>query len=95
MGCVVCDMMPVLLLAVICTAHHDVARYLFIAYALLTVSAYMLTFLLNSLVFRIVARHIHVVECLRDKTRLLETKQVAVSTLAQALVPLVCQVGPF
>uniref|UniRef100_A0A915CZX5 G protein-coupled receptor n=1 Tax=Ditylenchus dipsaci TaxID=166011 RepID=A0A915CZX5_9BILA len=95
LGCLLADMLPVVLLGVICISHHDIARYLFIGYAALTVLAYVLTFFLNFLVFRLVAQHIQVVECLHDRTRLLETKQVALSTLAQALVPLVCQVPAF
>lgn len=39
------------------------------------------------------ARHISVVECLHDRTRLLETKQVALACCAQAILPLVCQVS--
>ena len=39
------------------------------------------------------ARHIAVVQNLRDHARLIETRQVAVATLAQAFVPLVCQVS--
>lgn len=91
--CLLADAVPVGLLTAICIAHHDVAKCLFMVYAFVTTIAYILTFLLNFLVFRIVARHIHIVQCLLDRTRLLETKQVALSTLAQALVPLVCQVS--
>ncbi|KAI1725622.1 hypothetical protein DdX_02290 [Ditylenchus destructor] len=93
--CLLADAVPVGLLTAICIAHHDVAKCLFMVYAFVTTIAYILTFLLNFLVFRIVARHIHIVQCLLDRTRLLETKQVALSTLAQALVPLVCQVPAF
>ena len=85
-------MMPIALLAVICVARHDIAKWLFFVYAFLTFAAYLVTFVSNSLVFRIVANHIRVVQSLHDRTRLLETRQVAIATLAQAIVPLVCQV---
>ncbi len=65
------------------------------AYAILTCAAYLLVFVCNSLVFRRVAQHIGVVECLSDRSRLIETKQVAMATLAQALIPLACQVPAF
>ncbi|CAD5216454.1 unnamed protein product [Bursaphelenchus okinawaensis] len=93
--CAVMDLLPVILLVVICTAHHDIARRLFFAYASLTVIAHGVTFVSNFLVFWLVANHIKVVECLHDRTRLLETRQVAVATLAQAVVPLICQVPAF
>lgn len=41
------------------------------------------------------AKHISVVECLHDRTRLLETKQVAFATCAQAILPLICQIPAF
>src|SRR5689334_13299267 len=44
-----------------------------------------LTFLLNLAVFRFVAKHIRVVQSLRDRNRLAETRQVAMATLLQAL----------
>jgi hypothetical protein len=88
-------MTPVILRAIICVARHDVAKWLFFGYAALTVVAYVVTFVSNTLVFRLVARHISVVQCLHDRTRLLETKQVALATCAQAVLPLVCQVPAF
>uniref|UniRef100_A0AC34RIL6 G-protein coupled receptors family 1 profile domain-containing protein n=1 Tax=Panagrolaimus sp. JU765 TaxID=591449 RepID=A0AC34RIL6_9BILA len=93
--CIVSDFSPVALLAIICIARHDVGKWLFFSYAVLTFSAYVVTFVSNSIVFRIVAKHIPVVQSLHDKTRLLETRQVAAATLAQALVPIVCQVPAF
>ncbi|KAI6188851.1 hypothetical protein M3Y98_00398900 [Aphelenchoides besseyi] len=42
-----------------------------------------------------VALHISVVQSLHDRTRLLETRQIALATLIQALVPLLCQVPAF
>lgn len=94
-ACFVSDMMPVALLAIIVTARHDIARLLFFIYTFLTFGAYVVTFVSNSLVFRIVASHIRVVQSLHDRNRLLETRQVAIATLAQAVVPLVCQVPAF
>lgn len=107
-------MLPVFLLCVICITRHDVAKWLFFGYAILTVFAHVVTFFANIMVFRMVsysetvfcllefdynnclilqvARHISVVQCLHDRTRLLETKQVALATCAQAILPLVCQV---
>lgn len=93
LACFVSDMIPISLLAVICVARHDVAKTLFFGYAFLTFAAYAVTFVSNSVVFRIVANHIRVVQSLQDRTRLLETRQVAIATLAQAVVPLVCQVS--
>uniref|UniRef100_A0A7E4UWA7 G_PROTEIN_RECEP_F1_2 domain-containing protein n=1 Tax=Panagrellus redivivus TaxID=6233 RepID=A0A7E4UWA7_PANRE len=93
--CVISDMAPIILLVIICTSRHDVGRWLFFAYAFLTVSAYIVTFVSNIVVFRIVSKHVRVVRCLHDKARLLETRQVAVATLAQAVVPLICQVPAF
>lgn len=51
------------LLQIICIVDHDVARWLFYLYALLTVVAYIIAFASNWLVFRIVCRS-------RDKHRL-------------------------
>uniref|UniRef100_A0AC34GQQ2 G-protein coupled receptors family 1 profile domain-containing protein n=1 Tax=Panagrolaimus sp. ES5 TaxID=591445 RepID=A0AC34GQQ2_9BILA len=93
--CAIADMAPIVLLVVICLSRHDTGRWLFFVYAFLTFAAYVVTFVSNIVVFRIVAKHIHVVQCLHDKTRLLETRQVALATLAQAVVPLVCQVPAF
>lgn len=90
--CVASDMLPVVLLCIICMAKHSIAQYLFFGYALLTILAHIVTFISNSLVFRMVAKHIAVVQCLHDRTRLLETKQVASATFIQAILPLVCQV---
>lgn len=81
------------LLAVICVARHDVGKWLFFGYAVLTFLAYVVTFVSNFVVFRIVAKHIPIVQSLHDKTRLLETRQVAIATFSQAMVPLVCQVS--
>lgn len=58
MICLVADMLPVFLLAVICFARHDVAKWLFFAYAILTVLAHILTFVSNSLVFRMVSLYV-------------------------------------
>ncbi|CAD5222347.1 unnamed protein product [Bursaphelenchus xylophilus] len=93
--CAVMDLLPVILLIVISNAHHDIARWLFFAYASLTVVAHVVTFVSNFLVFWLVANHIKVVQCLHDRTRLLETRQVALATLAQAVVPMICQVPAF
>lgn len=90
--CFVFDMIPIALLAIICTSRHDIARVLFMIYAFLTFIAYLATFVSNSLVFRLVASHIKVVQLLHDKKKLLETRQVAIAALTQAIVPLVCQV---
>lgn len=51
-----------------------------------------MTFIINIIVFRFVARHIKVVQNLFDHTRLAEIRQVAISTFIQAIAPLVCQV---
>ncbi|KAE9550370.1 hypothetical protein FO519_006411 [Halicephalobus sp. NKZ332] len=93
--CALSDMTPMALLAVICVARHDIGKWLFFGYAVLTFLAYVVTFVSNFVVFRIVAKHIPVVQCLHDKTRLLETRQVAIATFSQAMVPLVCQVPAF
>ncbi|KAI6239122.1 Phospholipid/glycerol acyltransferase domain-containing protein [Aphelenchoides fujianensis] len=93
--CLAADTFPLLLLTVICVARHDVAKWLFFFYAGSTVLAHLITFASNFMVFRMVARHIRVVQCLHDRTRLLETRQVAWATLLQAVIPLVCQVPAF
>ncbi|KAI6218449.1 hypothetical protein M3Y95_01165400 [Aphelenchoides besseyi] len=93
--CLASDLIPLFLLTVISFARHDVAKWLFFAFALLTVFAHVVTFVSNILVFRMVALHISVVQSLHDRTRLLETRQIALATLIQALVPLLCQVPAF
>ncbi|CAJ0583469.1 unnamed protein product, partial [Mesorhabditis spiculigera] len=93
--CILSDLAPVSLLVVMCFANQQLARWLFFCYAIVTVAAYLIAFISNTMVFRIVARHIRVVQSLRDASRLLETRQIAIATLAQALVPLVCQVPAF
>uniref|UniRef100_A0A1I7WUG9 G_PROTEIN_RECEP_F1_2 domain-containing protein n=1 Tax=Heterorhabditis bacteriophora TaxID=37862 RepID=A0A1I7WUG9_HETBA len=89
--CFLFDVLPISVLYVICVVDHDLARWLFYLYAVITVVSYLIAFTSNYMVFRIVARHICVVQNLRDQARLLETRQIAVATLAQAFVPLVCQ----
>ncbi|PAV88205.1 hypothetical protein WR25_05225 isoform B [Diploscapter pachys] len=91
--CLIADFLPVSVLYLICQVDHDTARWLFYGYAILTVIAYLLAFSTNYMVFQIVARHICIVQNLRDQNRLLETRQVALATLGQALIPLVCQVN--
>ncbi|KAI6177495.1 hypothetical protein M3Y97_00913800 [Aphelenchoides bicaudatus] len=93
--CIVSDLLPVVLLCIICVARHDIAKWLFFGYAVLTVIAHVVTFVANTMVFRMVARHISVVQCLHDRVRLLETKQVALATCAQAVLPLICQIPAF
>uniref|UniRef100_A0A1I7SZT2 G_PROTEIN_RECEP_F1_2 domain-containing protein n=1 Tax=Caenorhabditis tropicalis TaxID=1561998 RepID=A0A1I7SZT2_9PELO len=79
----------------ICVVEHDVAKVLFYIFAFITTFAYFVAFTTNYMVFRVVAKHIKVVENLRDQARLLETRQVAIATLAQAIIPLFCQVPAF
>ncbi|KIH61339.1 hypothetical protein ANCDUO_08393 [Ancylostoma duodenale] len=76
----------------IMTVDQEHARWLYFTYAGLTVLSYVVAFLSNYVVFRVVARHIRVVQNLRDHVRLLETRQIALATFAQAIVPLICQV---
>ncbi|KAK0397753.1 hypothetical protein QR680_002253 [Steinernema hermaphroditum] len=93
--CLLSDTIPIAILVAICIAPLAPGRYLFYLYAILTFAAYLVAFVSNSMVFLIVKSHISVVQCLHDRTRLIETKQVAFATLAQALIPLVCQVPAF
>ncbi|TMS37330.1 hypothetical protein L596_004283 [Steinernema carpocapsae] len=94
--CLLSDTVPLAILGAICIAPSPTPqRWLFYLYAILTFGAYLVAFVSNSMVFRIVANHIQVVQCLHDRTRLIETRQVAFATLAQALIPLVCQVPAF
>ncbi|CAD6188865.1 unnamed protein product [Caenorhabditis auriculariae] len=93
--CLISDMLPVSLLYLICLVGPDLARLLFYMFATITVAAYIVAFATNYIVFRIVARHIRVVQNLRDQARLLETRQIAIATLGQAFIPLVCQVPAF
>ncbi|CAI5455025.1 unnamed protein product [Caenorhabditis angaria] len=93
--CLVLDFLPVALLYVICVVEHDVAKPLFYMFTIITALAYFVAFATNYMVFRVVAKHIRVVQNLRDQARLLETRQVAIATLAQAFIPLVCQVPAF
>ncbi|RCN36921.1 hypothetical protein ANCCAN_17184 [Ancylostoma caninum] len=79
----------------IMTVDQEHARWLYFTYAGLTVLSYVVAFLSNYVVFRVVARHIRVVQNLRDHVRLLETRQIALATFAQAIVPLICQVPAF
>ncbi|CAB3400596.1 unnamed protein product [Caenorhabditis bovis] len=93
--CILLDSLPVAILYIICVADHDVAKSMFYLFAAITIFAYFISFATNYMVFRVVARHIEVVQNLRDQVRLLETRQVAIATLAQALIPLLCQVPAF
>ncbi|KAI6188381.1 hypothetical protein M3Y98_00348700 [Aphelenchoides besseyi] len=93
--CLASDLIPLFLLTIISFARHDVVKWLFFGFALLTVFAHMVTFVSNILVFRMVALHISFVQSLHDHTRLLRTRQIALVTLIQALVPLLCQVPAF
>ncbi|VDM74315.1 unnamed protein product [Strongylus vulgaris] len=99
--CVLFDLAPIALLFMVDIQLHisqmimtvgrqERARWLYF-YAGLTVLSYIVAFLSNYMVFRIVARHIRVVQNLRDHVRLLETRQIALATFAQAIVPLICQ----
>ncbi|KAL6724438.1 hypothetical protein Aduo_019329 [Ancylostoma duodenale] len=94
--CVLFDVIPIV--ALICmnvTVGKEHKRWLNFAYTGLTILSYIVAFLLNYIVFRIVARHIRVVQNLRDHVRLLETRQIALATFAQAIIPLICQVPAF
>ncbi|CAI4223946.1 unnamed protein product [Auanema sp. JU1783] len=93
--CLLADFLPVTLLYIISLQDYNSARITFIFYGFITVVAYVIAFVSNYMVFQIVARHIHVVQNLQDEARLLETRQVAFATLAQAIVPLICQVPAF
>ncbi|EYC20036.1 hypothetical protein Y032_0023g836 [Ancylostoma ceylanicum] len=85
----------VISLQMIMTVDQENARLLYFTYAGFTVLSYIVAFLSNYVVFRVVARHIRVVQNLRDHVRLLETRQIALATFAQAIVPLICQVPAF
>ncbi|RCN36923.1 hypothetical protein ANCCAN_17186 [Ancylostoma caninum] len=92
--CVLFDVIPIV--ALICmniAVGKEHKRWLNSAYTGLTILSYIVAFLLNYIVFRIVARHIRVVQNLRDHARLLETRQIALATFAQAIIPLICQVS--
>ncbi|CAJ0609140.1 unnamed protein product [Cylicocyclus nassatus] len=93
--CVIFDLAPIALLFMILAVDQDQSKLLYFTYAGLTVLSYIVAFLSNYMVFRIVARHILVVQNLRDHVRLLETRQIALATFAQAIVPLICQVPAF
>ncbi|CCD69982.1 G_PROTEIN_RECEP_F1_2 domain-containing protein [Caenorhabditis elegans] len=93
--CIFLDFLPVCILYLICVVEHDVAKVLFYIFAFITTLAYFVAFTTNYMVFRVVAKHIQVVENLHDQARLLETRQVAIATLAQAIIPLFCQVPAF
>ncbi|CAP20737.2 Protein CBG24032 [Caenorhabditis briggsae] len=105
--CVFLDLLPIGILYLICVVDHDLAKILFYCFAFITTFAYFVAFTTNYMVFRVVgesvfsselflcfipAKHIKVVENLHDQARLLETRQVAIATLAQAIIPLFCQV---
>uniref|UniRef100_A0A8R1E2R2 Uncharacterized protein n=1 Tax=Caenorhabditis japonica TaxID=281687 RepID=A0A8R1E2R2_CAEJA len=85
------DVIPVGILYLICIVNHEVAKALFYAFATITILAYLIAYTTNYMVFRIVAKHIKVVENLKYQARLIETRQVAIATLAQAIIPLICQ----
>uniref|UniRef100_A0A914USY0 G protein-coupled receptor n=1 Tax=Plectus sambesii TaxID=2011161 RepID=A0A914USY0_9BILA len=96
--CFVFDTLPLAVLIILAdpwSLWRPNHTYWLIAHAAVTILAYLLTFVCNTLVFRKVARHIAVVGCLQHRSRLLETRQVAIATLAQAIVPLFCQVPAF
>ncbi|PIC15172.1 hypothetical protein B9Z55_022251 [Caenorhabditis nigoni] len=93
--CVFLDLLPIGILYLICVVDHDLAKFLFYCFASITTFAYFVAFTTNYMVFRVVAKHIKVVENLHDQARLLETRQVAIATLAQAIIPLFCQVPAF
>ncbi|ETN70183.1 hypothetical protein NECAME_05004 [Necator americanus] len=71
------------------------AKWLYFIYIGFTVLSYIVAFLSNYIVFRTVARHIRVIQNLRDHVRLLETRQIALATFAQAIIPLISQVPAF
>ncbi|CAL2052817.1 unnamed protein product [Caenorhabditis brenneri] len=93
--CLLLDFVPIGILYLICILEHDIAKLLFYLFAFITTFAYFLAFATNYMVFRVVSKHVKVVENLRDKVRLLETRQIAIATFAQAIIPLFCQVPAF
>lgn len=77
--CFVFDTLPVVLLVILAdpwSLWRPHPTYWLAAYAAVTILAYLVTFVCNAMVFRKVARHIAVVECLQHRSRLLETRQV-------------------
>ncbi|CAB3400597.1 unnamed protein product [Caenorhabditis bovis] len=91
-GTMICALVPISLSRVLALSNTKLYKTFFDGHKSL-----LFCILLDSLPVAIlyVTRHIEVVQNLRDQVRLLETRQVAIATLAQALIPLLCQVPAF